>query len=254
MSSGVRILGPLPARFSALLTPDALDAAIDACGVSAPARPLARVVLANAFAAAVMMPYARFLAAAEGLRYDVERLCQRFHASFEQVCHRLTSLNRDGAHGVPLHLVRVDIAGNISKRFSGSGIPIARFSGACPRWNVHAAFMTPGRIRVQVSQMPDADGAPGAVYLCIARTVDRTGGGFHDENVIHAVGLGCLVEHAHRLVYAAKVNLDPAHAVPVGSTCRLCPRDACAQRAMPHVKTALVVDEAVRGPTFYAGS
>lgn len=232
-----------------------LDAVIEGYGVSAAARPLARVVLANSFAAAVMMPYTRFLAAAEATHYDVERLRQRFHASFEQVCHRLTSLHRDGARGVPFHLVRVDIAGNISKRFSGSGIPIARFSGACPRWNVHAAFMTPGRVRVQVSQMPDtADGAPGPVYLCIARTVDRAGGGFDDDHVIHAVGLGCLVEHADRLVYAQKINLDPAHAVPVGSTCRLCPRDACGHRAMPHLKTALVVDESVRGPTFYAGS
>lgn len=225
----------------------AIDATIDESGVSDGARALARVVLANYFAAAVMMPYARFLATAEQLRYDVERLCHTFHAGFEQVCHRLTTLSRPGAAGVPFHLVRVDIAGNISKRFSASGIQIARFSGACPRWNVHAAFMTPGRIRVQVSEMPD-----GKVYFCVARTVERAGAGFHDPHVTHAIGLGCRVEHAEKLVYADRVALEPSVAVKVGSTCRLCTRPDCAQRARPALQAPIAVDEAVRGLSFWA--
>lgn len=229
---------------------DALDALIDAKDLAASARPLARVVLANYFAAAVMMPYERFLNDARALRYDVERLGHRYHAGFEQVCHRLTSLNRDGARGVPFHLVRVDIAGNISKRFGGSGISIARFSGACPRWNVHAAFMTPGRIRTQVSRMPPTEHDPdGPVYVCIARTVSRAGAGYRDAHVIHAVGLGCRVEHADQLVYADRINLN--HAVPVGSTCRLCPRADCAHRAMPRLKDPQEVHEGVRGLSFY---
>lgn len=224
-----------------------IDAIIAENGVSEGARPLARVVLANYFAAAVMMPYQRFLNAAEELRYDIERLCHKFYAGFEQVCHRLTTLNRPGASGVPFHLVRVDIAGNISKRFSASGIQIARFSGACPRWNVHAAFTTPGRIRVQVSEMPD-----GAVYFCVARTIERAGAGFRDPHVVHAIGLGCRAEFANKLVYADHVTLDPAVAVRVGSTCRLCPRLDCAQRAVPPLNAPLAVDEHVRGLSFWA--
>src|SRR6266850_1540025 len=119
------------------------------------ARALCRVAMANYFAAAILMPYERFLKAAQEERYDIDLLGHRFRTSIEQVCHRLTTLRRPRAEGVPFHLLRVDVAGNISKRFSGSGIRIARFSGACPLWNVHAAFLTPGMTRVQLSQMPD---------------------------------------------------------------------------------------------------
>ena len=109
----------------------------------------ARIALANYFAGAVLMPYESFLDAAKTARHDVDILENRFGVSFEQVCHRLTTLQRPGARGVPLHFVRVDIAGNISKRFSASAIQISRQGGACPRWNVYDAFMSPGLIRTQ---------------------------------------------------------------------------------------------------------
>lgn len=210
------------------------------------ARTLARVALANYFAGAVVMPYEPFLAAAEAVRYDIELLGHKFNASFEQVCHRLSTLQRPGQSGVPFHFTRVDIAGNISKRFSASGIQIARFSGACARWNVHAAFMTPGRIRLQLSAMPE-----GERYFCVARTVQRAGAGWHDSHTLHAVGLGCRVEFAHKLVYADNFNLAGTPE-PVGVTCRICPRLDCAFRAMPPVQQTLDVDEDVRGLSFYA--
>lgn len=211
-------------------------------------RSLARVALANYFAGAVVMPYERFLAAAESLRYDIDRLRHRFRASFEQVCHRLTTLQRPGAEGIPFHFLRVDIAGNISKRFSASGIPFARFSGACPRWNLVNCFMTPGQIRVQTSRMTD-----GTEYFCIARTVTRGDRRFASPPVMHAVCLGCRVEHARRMVYADGVDLDnPDAVVPVGVTCRLCERMDCEQRAVPPMQRTLRIDENVRGTSFYA--
>ena len=148
--------------------------AVDPHLTSASSRALARVALANYFAAAVLMPYGPFLEAARSERYDIDLLGHRFRTSFEQTAHRLTTLRRPGAEGVPLHMVRVDIAGNISKRFSASGLRFARFSGACPRWNVFEAFTTPGLFRTQLSQMPD-----GATYFWVARTVNREGGGYH---------------------------------------------------------------------------
>lgn len=213
------------------------------------ARTLYRVALANYFAAAVMMPYGPLLAAARETGYDVERLMHRFGAGWEQVCHRLTTLRRRGDEGLRFHFVRVDIAGNISKRFSGSGIRFARFSGACPRWNVHLAFLTPGRIRTQVSRMPD-----GATYFCIARTVERGGAGWRAPRTTLAVGLGLRLADADRLIYAADIDLAraEARAVPVGTTCRLCPRTDCAQRAMPPLAAPLAVDPNVRGLSFYA--
>jgi predicted transcriptional regulator len=214
---------------------------------SEPSRRLCRVVLANYFAGAVVMPYDRMLAAARDERYDLELLGHRFGASFEQVCHRLTSLRRPGAEGLPLHMIRVDMAGNISKRFTASGIRFARFSGACPRWNVFAAFQTPGQLRVQVSVMPDDE-----PYLCVARTVPKSHGGYHEPATIQAVGIGCQLRHARELVYSEGIDLDDLDGgVPVGVTCRLCPRRDCGQRAFPSIRDPLVIDENVRGPSFY---
>ncbi len=215
---------------------------------SGESRALARVALANYFAAAVLMPYEPFLEAARLERYDLELLGHRFRASFEQVSHRLTTLRRPGAEGVPFHMVRIDIAGNISKHFSASGLRFARFSGACPRWNVFAAFLTPGMIRTQLSQMPD-----GATHFWVARTVRKEGGGYHAPRTVHALALGCEVAHAKKLAYSDGVDLASREAVvPVGLTCRMCERMRCEQRAFPPIQHPLQVNENVRGVSFYA--
>jgi predicted transcriptional regulator/DNA-binding XRE family transcriptional regulator len=211
-------------------------------------RALARVVLANYCAAAVLMPYEPFLRAAREERYDIEILGHRFRTSFEQVCHRLTTLRRPNLEGVPFHLVRVDVAGNISKRFSASGVRIARFSGACPRWILHSAFLTPGMFRRQVSRMPD-----GTLFFCISRTVEKESAGFHGPHAAHAIEMGCPIEHARELVYSDGVDLgNSTAAVPVGMTCRLCERMDCEQRVFPPLQTPMRVDENVRGISFYA--
>ena len=206
------------------------------------ARALARAALANYFSAALLMPYGQFRDAATEERYDIDVLGRRFRVGFEQVCHRLTTLRRPGHEGVPLHMIRIDVAGNISKRFSASGIRFARYSGACPRWNVFAAFMTPGMIRIQVSRMPD-----GETYFCIARSIQKDAGGFHAQHPVQAIGLGCRVPFAKELVYSDGVDLDSLEtAVSVGVTCRLCERTDCEQRAFPSVGHALRIEENVR--------
>jgi predicted transcriptional regulator len=211
-------------------------------------RTLARVTLANYCAAAVLMPYEPFLRAAREERYDIELLGHRFRTSFEQVCHRLTTLRRPQMEGVPFHLVRVDAAGNISKRFSASGVRIARFSGACPRWILHSAFLTPGMFRRQVSRMPD-----GTLYFSIARTLEKEGAGFHGPHAAHAIEMGCPIEHARELVYSDGVDLaNVTAAIPVGVTCRLCERMDCEQRVFPSLQNPSHIDENVRGVSFYA--
>jgi predicted transcriptional regulator/transcriptional regulator with XRE-family HTH domain len=205
---------------------------------------LARIALANYVAAAVMMPYDAFLSAARATRYDIELLERRFGASFEQVCHRLTTLRRPNAEGVPFHLVRVDVAGNIAKRFSASGITMPRFGAACPRWNVYDAFATPGLIRTQVSRMPD-----GATYFCLARTVpaiarSQPGARAARGPGRHAIGLGCPIAAARELIYADGLALDDDPAiVPIGVSCRTCPRTDCADRALPALHSRFAVDE-----------
>ena len=181
-----------------------LDELVEASGLRGEeTKRLCRVSLANYFAGAIMMPYEKFRAAAESLRYDIDILGQRFGASFEQVAHRLTTMQRPGSRGVPFFLIRVDNAGNISKRFSASGFHFARQGGACPRWNVHDAFQTPGKIYTQVIEMPD-----GTRYFSLARTVRRVGGGLGRVDQQLALGLGCDLNFAKRLVYADGFDLE----------------------------------------------
>jgi predicted transcriptional regulator len=211
-------------------------------------RALSKVSLANYFAGAVLMPYSAFVQAAKDERYDIDVLGRRFRVGFEQVCHRLTTLRRPGAEGIPFHMIRIDVAGNISKRFSASGIRFARFSGACPRWNVFSAFLTPGMIRIQVSRMPD-----GLMYFCLARTIQKDSGGYHSQHPVQAIGLGCQVQYAKEMVYSDGIDLaNPDTCIPVGVTCRLCERTDCEQRALPSIKVPLSVDANVRGVSLYA--
>jgi len=239
---------PVAAKAGLLTQADLLEAlAQDERLTSEASRVLGRVTLANYFAGAVLMPYLAFLEATREVRYDIELLGIRFGVTFEQICHRLTSLRRPGAEGIPFHFVRVDTAGNISKRFSASGIQISRF-GSCPRWNLHESFLTPGRIITQLSQTPD-----GATFFCLARTVTREARGYHIPKVVHAIALGCKVRDARAMVYADGVDLENLEAaVPIGTTCRICPRMNCEQRACPPLHQALEIDPNQRGITFYA--
>lgn len=202
-----------------------------------------RVALANYFAAALLMPYGPFFRTAEETRYDLRLLGRRFGTSFEQVCHRLTTLQRPGARGIPFFLIRVDNAGNVSKRFSAAGFHFARFGGTCPRWNVHDAFRVPGNIYTQIVQMEDS-----TRYFSIARTVSRAGSGIGVPGDQYAVGLGCEIGHARKLVYSRGYDLeDERAAMPIGVNCRLCERTDCAQRAFPPLKRRLRVEDNVRG-------
>jgi predicted transcriptional regulator len=203
-----------------------------------PGRRLARAALANYAAAAVMLPYEPFLRAARELRCDVEAMARRFGASFEQVAHRLTTLQRPGAEGTPFFFIRVDAAGNVSKRYSAEVFPFARYGGSCPLWNVHDAFRSPRRILTQILQLPD-----GQKFFSIARTVHGEAGGYGAAKIDRAVALGCALERAGELIYAEGLDLEAAAATPIGVTCRLCDRQDCAARAHPPIRRRLVFDE-----------
>lgn len=202
------------------------------------ARGLARIGLANYFAGALVLPYAPFLNEAEKWRYDIELLGQRFGVGFETVCHRLSTLQRPNARGVPFFFIRVDRAGNISKRQSATDFHFSRVGGTCPLWNVYEAFASPGRVLTQLARMPDE-----RTYLWIARTVSHGQGGFGAPAKTFAVALGCDVRHAERIVYAQGLNLDPAIATPIGMGCKVCERSHCPQRAFPPIGRVLNVDE-----------
>jgi len=204
----------------------------------APTRRLLHMSLANYAAGAILMPYAPFLEAAERHRYDIDRLCAAFGASVEQVAHRLTTLNRNNARGIPFFMLRVDAAGNISKRFAGESFPFSRFGGACPRWNLHSAFQTPGRVVTQIVETPD-----GQRFFTIGRTVPRSVRLDPREDSQLAIGLGCDVRHAGRIVYADGLNLADPFVTPIGPACAICPRVRCPQRAAAPAGRTLTVTE-----------
>ena len=201
-------------------------------------RALLKVALTNTLAAATLMPYAAFQRAAEAAGYDLARLQARFGVSYEQAAHRLTTLSRPTARGVPFFLMRVDQAGNISKRYAAGAFPFSRFGGACPRWRLHSAFRTPGRIVTQIIETPD-----GGRWFTFARTVERQGhDGYGDAHDL-AVGLGCELRHASRLAYAHGIDLQNPEVTPIGPACRLCHRHPCAERAAAPIDRPLAVDD-----------
>ncbi|HXP30309.1 MAG TPA: short-chain fatty acyl-CoA regulator family protein [Stellaceae bacterium] len=228
---------------------EAIDGTIRAAKLASPeSETLCRVGLANYFAGAVLMPYSPFLAAAQGARYDIELLMHRFGVSFEQAAHRLSTLQRPGEAGIPFFFARADIAGNVIKRFSAAGFHFSRFGGSCARFILHEVFATPGLIRTQIARLPD-----GATFFALARTVEKTGGGFHAPVSHHAVGMGCDIARAPELVYADGLDLKAGNgATEIGIGCRLCERADCRQRAFPPLQHRLVVDEMVKGVSTYA--
>ena len=217
----------------------ALDQTVNAARFTSDAgRRLSRAALANYAAAAIMLPYEAFLKSAKTLAYDVEAIGRRFGASFEQVAHRLTTMQREGAEGIAFFFVRVDAAGNMSKRYSGDVFPFARYGGSCPLWNIHETFRLPRRILTQIIELPD-----GSRYFSIARTVQGGVGGYGAPSAERAVALGCRLADAGALIYARGLDLPGAPATPIGLTCRLCERVDCAARAHPPMKRRLVIDE-----------
>ncbi len=214
---------------------------------------LTRRALASYAAAAMIMPYSAFARAAETRRYDVEGLARQFGTSFEQTAHRLTTLQKPGQERVPFFFIRVDPAGNVSKRLDGAGFSFARHGGGCPLWSVHTAFRTPREIVTQWLELPD-----GQRFFSIARTVTAGGGAFGAPRVERAIALGCAAEHADRLIYsqsqAGQGQAGPDSATPIGVTCRLCHRADCTARSAPPIGRQILADDIRRPNTPFAFS
>lgn len=236
----VHVLGLIECR-------ETLDRILETAGLDdIQGRARCLVELANYFAAAVLMPYGEFLREARASKYDFDHLATRFGVSFEQACHRATTLQREGAQGVPFFFLRVDKAGNVTKRFNATDFHLAEYGGACPKLDVHMTFRLPGRIVSQLVEMPDA-----SQYFVIARTVERPTFERHAQDNRLAVAMGCTIEHASDIGYAEGIALHGAPATPIGINCRICPRAGCEQRAYHASVLKAPVDESRRGATRY---
>lgn len=210
-------------------------------------RELLTIGLANYAAGAVLMPYGSFRAMARAFRHDVDRLALLYQTSFEQTCHRLSTMQREGERGLPIFFCRVDMAGNITKRHSATRLQFARFGGACPLWIVHEAAAIPDRILVQLAETPD-----GVRYVSIAKGLVKTAGRFDRNPRRYAVALGCEAQHAGDFIYADGIDLESGGSVtPIGVSCRICPRSDCEQRAYPPSDQTIAVDLFRRGVVPY---
>jgi predicted transcriptional regulator/DNA-binding XRE family transcriptional regulator len=230
-------------QYALLMHGNVLDDIVGEADLSSKeARDLLRYVLANYLAGALIMPYEPFFAAAQEMRYDIVLLRRRFGASFEGVCHRLTSLQRSGMRGVSFFFLRVDNAGNVSKRLSGGGFQFARFGGTCPRLMVHDAFSTPGQILSQIIRMPD-----NATFFTVARTVQPSGSSTTAHVPWQAVAVGCDIRDAKHLVYSDGLDVtNPDNQTPTGLNCQLCERFECVRRAYPPLNRPALIEENVR--------
>jgi XRE family transcriptional regulator, fatty acid utilization regulator len=226
-------------QLTALALKDQIAGVIESATLrNAASRQLLSVGLANYAAGALLMPYGAFRDAARLVRHDIDQLRQSFGVSFEQACHRLSTLQRPGLRGVPFFFCRVDMAGNITKRHSATRLQFARFGGACPLWIVHEAVAIPDRILVQLAETPD-----GVRYVSMAKGLVKPSGSYARAPRRYAVALGCEVEHAHEFIYADGLDLaSPASATKIGISCRLCPRPDCDQRAFPPSDRDIIVD------------
>lgn len=198
--------------------------------------------LSGYYAAAVMMPYARFLRACEATGYDLDLIRRRFGASAEQVAHRLTTLSRVGARGLAFFMIRTDRAGQVSKRFAGaSGSPLTEGTGLCPLLDTFAVFGRTDERIVQVVALED-----GTRWFTSSRCVGPAGGWSGDVRARFAVTLGLAAEAAGVLAAARGVDLS-GQATPIGLGCRACTRPDCPQRSAPPAGRAMIVSERETG-------
>jgi predicted transcriptional regulator len=208
---------------------------------------LIKVNLANYFAGALMLPYGDFFKEVERTRYDVELLSNLFGTTYETVAHRLCNLSDPKRRGIPFHFLRADIAGNISKRYSGTGIKFATGGGSCGKWAVHLAFLNPAQITRQYSMMPD-----GAAYFCFAKVQLQPIEGSIVRGTAYSIGLGTHAENAKHLAYGLPTNDLRKDAVPSGISCRFCERTDCNQRSAASYRFAFSFDEYTKKDCFFS--
>lgn len=247
------MLGPASRNFQLALKIAQLEKQDEIMGVAQgsqfddeAARALFKRHLDGYFAAALLMPYSRFLRACEATNYDLPVLERRFAVSFEQLAHRLTTLQRVGQRGLPFFMIRLDRAGQISKSFMGAST--ARFAGedvSCPLWDAHRAFERGGELIMQYVSLDDAGEGQGG-WLTMMRSVEGSGAPGEARFVV-AIGVEAVL--ATELAQTRGMSLRPSDAQPIGPGCARCYREGCSQRSLPPRGRRLRFDRMRRGTT-----
>lgn len=211
---------------------------------------LFRRYLGQYFAAALVMPYARFLRACEATGYDLPVLERRFAVSREQLAHRLTTLGRVGARGLPFFLMRLDRAGQVSKRYAGPAHPaLVEAGGRCPLWRALSLVDRPGETLTELVEMEG-----GVRLLTMASGIEKAGRSVSGVTARFVIVLGVEASLADGLAAARGRDLKGA-ATPIGPGCRRCTRPDCPQRSHPPMGRSLLTTERERrvAPLVFAG-
>lgn len=220
------------------------DAVLQGSALTDPtARKLMLRHLTHYAAAAMIMPYGRFLRACEASGYDMAVLKRRFNAGFEQVAHRLTTLQRVGARGLPFFMLRIDRAGQVSKCYAGaSASPLANMGMRCPLWNIHRAFDGGAQSLTDIVQLED-----GSRWATLAQPVqqDRPSEGAPGAQFVVVLGLDAAL--AEPMIAFRGRDVRHGRAMPIGLGCAQCTRTGCPQRSLPPASRPLVLVETERG-------
>ena len=196
----------------------ALQGDVDLEKLSVPAQELLRNQMAQSLRLDSAMPLDRFVPAAIDTGYDPDRLAQMFNVSLVDAMRQLARLPQDQDHP-PIGLVECDASGAISYLKSTSNFTMSRAGLACPMWPLFTALGQPGRPVRRDIVMPDHAARP---MRCTAIAEQTLGVGGDRPPVIRATMIV--------LTEPAVGDIDP---LPIGPSCRICPRENCAARREP---------------------
>ena len=184
-----------------------------------------RIELASYFAAALLMPYERFLELAQKTQYDIDRLASAFSVSFEQACQRLTALQRESARGVPVLLPACRQGRQRDEAFQRDKLQHCGARAAPARLEHTNTFRTPGVILPQFVELPD-----GEQFFTLSRTTERPVYSVNTRTAASPSRSACEIQHA-KLVYIQLPGTAAGWFRKIGINCHLCPRLSCSQRA-----------------------
>ena len=171
------------------------------------------------------LPLERLREAVARLGYAPDALARELGCDLPLVFRRLASLPEPSEAARP-GLVSCDASGTLTFRKPVDGFPLPRYGAACPLWPLYQALARPMQpVRALVEQ----PGRTPRRFLCFALAAPAGPVGFEQVPLFASTMLILPEELAPE---------DPAAPLlPVGASCRICPRGDCAARREPSILT-----------------
>lgn len=204
---------------------DGIETVVAGANLASPeARERFREHVTDYAAAALLMPYGRFLRACEQTGYDLPVISRRFAVSFDQLAERLTTLQRVGERGLPFFSAWFGRTGRMVHFSAGASGAVYPLDGArWPAWVPYSTFEQRGTLLTQSVTFGEGEAVP-RHWFTIARTVEVDGAACSARR---SIVLGLEARFARDLAQARGHSLDPQDAVPLGVGCPRCGRADC---------------------------